>query len=176
MSMMPSFGKKSPDLLGTLTIGVASGTDPTAESLSERLLRVARGHIESEIATLDEAKTLLEAADDPVVCFVLTQYLEEEQHHHDMFVRLAQQFAEELEPIGRESILPTDGRRLRNPLLAERLGELGKNERHGIARLKDLAKENRKEYRGVLSLLLEMVALDSTKHERMLKFAQKVVA
>ena len=98
------------------------------------------------------------------------------KRHHALFVRLAQQFAEELEPIGRETTLPADGRRTSDPELAERLGVLRTHEEHGIARLKELAKENRKEYSGVLTLLLEMVALDSAKHEKMLRFAQKAVS
>ena len=176
MSTTPTLGDQLGDAVNAMTTGALDGTDRPSAPLSERLLRAIRGHVTSEADTLGEAKALLDATDDPIVHLVLAEYLEEEQRHHDLFERLAQHFAEELEPIGRQTTLPANGRRKRDPQLAERLGELGKHERQGIARLRDLAKENRKEYGGVLSLLLEMVALDSTKHERMLKFAQKAVA
>lgn len=176
MSMTPTFGNKSADAVFTMVTGVETGTEKRLGSLSERLLRAIRGHIESEAGTLDEARALLDATSNPIVEFVLNEYLEEEQRHHDLFAKLAKQFAEELEPIGRETVLPTDSRGTVDPELAERLAELGKHERTGIARLKELAKENRKEYSGVLSLLLEMMAIDSTKHEHMLKFAQKAVS
>ena len=171
MSTKPDRG----DYLGDSVLSIATGGQPPAESLSERLLRALRGHIQSEAAGLEECRGMSESTSDPVVKFVLNQYMAEEQRHHDLFVLLATQIAEELEPIGRVNTLPSAATKEKAPETAKRLKVLAQQEKRGINKLRQLARETKDEYAGVLSMMLETVAFDSAKHEFMLGFAQSRV-
>ena len=47
----------------------------------------------------------------------------------------------------------------------------GDRERSGAGRMRELAKEYKDVYSGLFSLILEGLASDSSKHERVLRFA-----
>lgn len=168
MSDQPDRG----DYLGDTVLSIATGGQSPTDSLSERLLRALRGHVQSEAAGLEECRRISESTSDPIVKFVLNQYTAEEQRHHDLFVLLATQIAEELEPIGRVGTLPSAAPKEKAPEIAKRLKLLTEQEKRGINKLKQLARETKDEYAGVLSMVLETVAFDSAKHEFMLEFAR----
>lgn len=59
---------------------------------------------------------------------------------------------------------------------AMRVRRLAPHEYDGVRHFKQPAERSRDEYGGLLSLLLEAIAMDSQKHEKMLRFVEQRLA
>ena len=148
---------------------------PFRASLSERLEQVMRHHVEQEEQSLEEYRWVRDETGDPVVRMLMEEVLADEQHHHELLERLQVQFEQELDPAtpgaGLEVGEPTTGSTADG--LAATVRALADNERTGAGRLRELARKNKDVYSGLFSLILEGIAWDSAKHERVLRFAAK---
>ena len=164
---------------GTLWQGVLDAVNlPIVEEqppLSEQLRRVIRGHMAAEERSLEEYKELRDRTGDPMIQSLMREVLTDEEHHHAMLNRLAEQFEYELEPKRDGAPLPagaptkTAGR---NGAL-EAVKVLARHERDGARKLRGVAKANTEVHHGLFALLLETMAMDSLKHERILRFVAR---
>ncbi len=155
---------------------VAHSPAPSHQApLAERLEQVMRHHVETEEESLEAYQRLGEESGDPVVRMLMQEVLVDEAHHHRLLERLQVQFERELNPAAQGEGLalgtPAEGS---SPIaLAASARELADQERNGVRRLRELAKEHKEVYSGLLSLLLEGIASDSQKHERVLRFVAR---
>ena len=148
---------------------------PYRASLSDRLEQVMRHHVEEEQQALEGYRFVMDETGDPVVRMLMEEVLADEQHHHQLLERLQVQFEQELDPAapgaGLEVGEPTTGSTADG--LAATVRALADHERTGAGRLRELAKQNKDVYSGLFSLILDGIASDSAKHERVLRFATK---
>ena len=152
-----------------------SPTPPYQAPMSERLEQAMRHHVAAEEDSLEAYRQLEEASGDPVVRMLMEEVLADEEHHHRLLKRLETQFEQELDPA-----TPGEGLELGRPpvgpsalALAKTARALADQERKGVRRLRKLARDHKDVYSGLFSLLLEGIAMDSEKHERVLRFAAK---
>ena len=152
-----------------------SPTPPHRAPLAQRLEQVIRHHVEQEEQSLEEYRWVRDETSDPVVRMLMEEVLVDERHHHGLLERLKVQFEQELDPT-----TPGRGLELGGPTadssadgLAAAVQVLADREGAGAGRLRELAKQYKQVYSGLLSLILEGIASDSTKHARVLRFAAK---
>ena len=159
-----------PDL--ALGQGSASGRPVSGESPIERLIDVFKDHASAESESLAQYRHLVAATNDPTVALLMRMVLEDEERHHDLLRRMAISLRNDLRwsrsvddlpkapvPAGAasaEMISTTKARIL--------------EEREGVRQLRRLARDEKHLYNGLFSLLLEVMAMDSEKHERILRF------
>ena len=152
-----------------------SPAPPHRAPLAQRLEQVIRHHVEQEEQSLEEYRRVRDETGDPVVRMLMEEVLADEQHHHELLERLQVQFEQELDPAtpgaGLEVGDPTTGSTADG--LAATVRALADHERTGAGRLRELAKRNKDVYSGLFSLILDGIASDSAKHERVLRFAAK---
>jgi rubrerythrin len=160
---------------GVLSAIQSPGGARPEEPFSEQLQRVVSRHIAAEESSITRYKTLLDASKDPVSRMLLTELITDEQHHHQMLQRMEAQLEAEL---GEKSTGPFSGSvgemepAERKAAIVE-LQDLGEHESAGAKHLRDLAKQARSAGSDLLGLLLDSLATDSEKHERLLKFIEK---
>lgn len=163
---------------GVLSAIQTPGRARPKEPFSEVLQRVVYRHISAEESSIERYRKLLDEAKDPVVRVLLGELLHDEQEHHAILLRMEAQLRAEL---GEQLEGPFSGEpgamtaKERKATVAE-LKDLATHENAGVKHLKEVAKESREAGSDVLGLLLECVAADSAKHERILKFIAKRVA
>ena len=163
---------------GVLSAIQGPGGSRPPEPFSEVLQRVIYRHIAQEESSIERYKKLLEASKDPVVRMLISELLHDEEHHHGMLRRMEAQLSAELgETLDRP--LEGDGRdmrlRDRRAAVAE-IRDLAAHETTGVKHLREVAKEARENGSDLLGVLLDAMASDSQKHERILKFIAKRVA
>ena len=156
----------------------AVGASPSPRyqaSLSERLEQAMRHHVEEEEGALEAYRRVRDGAGDPVVRMLMEDVLVDEKHHHGLLNRLKVQFEKELDPR-----TPGAGLELGEPAadssadeLVGTVRRLADQERTGAAQLRGLAKQYKEVYAGLFSLILDGIASDSEKHERVLRFVAK---
>ena len=152
-----------------------SPVPPHQAPLAERLEQVMRHHVEAEEESLEAYQRLGEESGDPVVRMLVQEVLVDEAHHHRLLERMEVQFERELDPA-----TPGEGLALGPPAegspavaLAASARALADQERKGVRRLRKLARDHKTVYSGLFSLLLEGIAADSEKHERVLRFVAR---
>lgn len=152
-----------------------SPAPPYRVPMSERLEQLMRHHVDEEEQSLEAYRWVRDETGDPVVRMLLGEVLVDEEHHHALLERLKVQFGHELDPAtpgaGLEVGEPTanstaDG-------LAATVLALADRERTGAGKLREIAKQYKDVYSGLFSLILDGLASDSAKHERVLRFAAK---
>ena len=151
---------------------------PHQTPMSERLEQAMRHHVAAEEESLEAYQRLEEESGDPVVRMLMQEVLVDEAHHHRLLERLKVQFERELDPA-----TPGEGLALGPPAeasssvaLAASARALADQERKGVRRLRKLARDHKDVYSGLFSLLLEGIAMDSEKHERVLRFVEQRLA
>ncbi len=152
-----------------------SPAPPYEAPMSERLEQVMRHHVEAEELSLEAYRWVRNETSDPVVRMLLGEVLVDEQHHHGLLERLQVQFEQELDPATPGAGLQVGGPTADSTAdgLAATVRALADQERTGAGRLRELAKQYKDVYSGLFSLILEGIASDSAKHERVLRFAAK---
>jgi hypothetical protein len=155
--------------------GPGSPGEPSPTHNVERLIQQLEGHALSEARSI-ELYRRLSHSNDPVVRFVMSLVLEDEEHHHALIERMVARLRDDALWTHSPNAVPVgDGVRLAetDPLVssvtAHRLAE---DERCGEAAIWGLAREARGLHQGVLTLLLELLANDSEKHRRALTFVE----
>ena len=158
-------------------IEAVSDSDPgrPVVPLDEQLLRVIHHHTEAEEGSLADYKTLRDETPDPVVRLLLTELIADEEHHHSLLYRLEAQLASDLGVSGRPGTMSAGSAPTHSATAdqVEAVKGLAEHEQRGADHLHDVAKENQTTHAGVFSILLEMMSMDSRKHQAMLAFIAK---
>jgi hypothetical protein len=162
------------DLLTGVRADVTFDHDPAGYNI-ERLLQGVDRHVEAEADALGQYEYLETASGDPVVALVMRLILDDEERHHTLLTRIASSLRDALNWTHSANALPnrpTDAR----PALAE-LASIARalidEEKTGAQALRKLARRERDIDGGLDSVLLEMMAMDSDKHARLLQFVQR---
>jgi rubrerythrin len=147
----------------------------SAEGPIERLLRTVEGHAAAEKDALAQYEYLAEASGDPVIAFVMRLILDDEVRHHGLLQRMAATLRDALEWTSSPEALPKASA-TRDPAptaFAQIAQALVEEERTGARALRRLSEQEKDINGGLDSLLLEMMAMDSDKHARLLHFVQR---
>jgi hypothetical protein len=140
----------------------------------EWLLEAVERHARAEQDALAEYAFVAEASADPVVALVMRLILEDEERHHGLLRRIEATLRDALNWTHSPSALPVAAipeRPLARDLVAITRG-LVHEEHSGARMMRDLAQREKGMGAGLHSLLLEMMAMDSEKHARLLQFVQ----
>jgi hypothetical protein len=142
----------------------------------EWLLDAVERHAQAESDALEQYEYLGNASGDPVIALVMRLILEDEERHHGLLKRIEASLRDALDWTHSPNALPTDERKppSASPTeLAKLTRELINEEHTGARHIRDLANKEKGIEGGLHSLLLEMMAMDSEKHARMLQFVQE---
>jgi rubrerythrin len=152
--------------------------EAAAESPVERLLRAVDTHATAETEALGQYEYLAEESGDPVIAMVMRLILDDEVRHHGLLHRMATTLRDALEWTSSPAALPKDVPQKGLPQAYAKLAHsLIEEERTGARALRRLAGQEKDINGGLESLLLEMMAMDSDKHARLLQFvAQRLEA
>ena len=143
-----------------------------SRSPSERLLDTLEVHAAAEADSLDDYARLAEQARDPVVALLMRLVLEDETRHHHLLSRMAASVRDALNWTHSPAALPI-APLAPEPAAAELLAATRariREEQEGIRHFRELARQQAHTADGLFSLLLETMAMDSQKHERILTF------
>src|SRR5438132_8066604 len=100
-----------------------------------------------------------------------TSSLEDEERHHALLRRMAARLGDDIEMTRSTSALPSTAPPTdTSATILALTREYAEDEHKGAGILRDLAKHASGLYGGVFSLLLETMARDSEKHERIMRF------
>ncbi len=157
-----------------LPVAIESHHGPKRGTI-EWLLEAVERHVSAEQDALTEYAFVAEASADPVVALVMRLILEDEERHHGLLRRIEVTLRDALnwthspsalpvssvpqQPVGRDLVTITRG--------------LVEEERTGARMMRDLAHRESGIDSGLHSLLLEMMAMDSEKHARLLQFVEQ---
>jgi len=150
--------------------GQASPRPEGAPTPDEYLLRALEGHIAAERGYLGQYRELAESTKDPVVELIMGIILEDEERHHSLMRRLATRLKDDLYWSQTPDALRAPRPASVDPKEYESLRNFVASERAGIHELQDFAGRADGLYGGLPTALLEMMALDSQKHEHLLRF------
>jgi rubrerythrin len=150
----------------------------TRVSTTEDLLAVLDAHVGGESEHIETYRRLSNTIGDPIVKLLIDLVVEDEESHHNLMRRMAARLRDDLTATWSEDALPyvpaPKDRQLRG--LASAIAAYAKDERHGARELSRLANDARLLYDGVFGLILETMADDSAKHERVLRFVLRRIA
>jgi len=141
----------------------------------EWLLEAVERHARAEQDALAEYAFVAEASADPVVALVMRLILEDEERHHGLLRRIEATLRDALNWTHSPSALPSAAlpqQPVARDLVAITRG-LVQEEHSGARMMRDLAQREKGIDAGLHSLLLEMMAMDSEKHARLLQFVQQ---
>lgn len=144
----------------------------------EWLLESIERHVAAESNSLALYEQIKQDSGDPVVALVMGLILEDEERHHGLLRRMEASLHDALNWTHSASALPASSppgtARARD--LAAVARELVAEERSGAHRMRELARNEKGIDAGLDSLLLEMMAMDSDKHARLLEFVRDLLA
>ncbi len=146
-----------------------------ARGTIEWLLEAVERHAIAEQDALAEYEFVAEASADPVVALVMRLILKDEERHHGLLRRIETTLRDALNWTHSPSALPDVS--LPQQPVARDLAAITRNlvddERRGARMMRDLAQSEKGIDAGLDNLLLEMMAMDSEKHARLLQFVQQ---
>jgi hypothetical protein len=157
-----------------LPVDINPAQGPTHDSV-EWLLEAVERHARAEQGALAEYAFVAEASADPVVALVMRLILEDEERHHGLLRRIEATLRDALNWTHSPSALPVSSvpqQPVARDLAAITRG-LVQEEHSGARMMRDLAQREKGIDAGLHSLLLEMMAMDSEKHARLLQFVQQ---
>jgi hypothetical protein len=140
----------------------------------EWLLNAVERHASAEADALVQYEQLAVSSGDPVVALVMRLILDDEERHHGLLKRIEASLGDALYWSHSPAALPTSPVP-QAPLpadLAAVARELIAEERTGARKMRELADAEKGISGGLHSLLLEMMAMDSEKHARLLQYVQ----
>jgi hypothetical protein len=140
----------------------------TIEWLRDAVERHALG----ERDALQHYERLRTATGDPVIALVMRLILEDEERHHGLLWRVEASLRDALDWTHSPNALPET--HIPQPPIAGDLVEIARalivEERGGARHLRDLARSEERVGSELHVLLLELMAMDSDKHARLLEF------
>jgi rubrerythrin len=144
----------------------------------EWLLDAVERHARAEQDALAQYEYLGSASDDPVIALVMQLILEDEERHHGLLKRIESTLRDALNWTRSQDALPTPAPPMQSVTtdLVETAHGLIQEERTGARYLRDLAHREKDVSWGLPSLLIEMMAMDSEKHARLLQFVDDRLA
>jgi rubrerythrin len=164
------------DLVAGLRVDALRDPDPAGKSI-ERLLQAVERHATLEADALDQYEYLAQVSGDPVIALVMRLILDDEVRHHGLLGRIAATLRDALYWTHTPASLPKSDTHATPTPAAEELATVARalieEERTGARALRDLATRQKGLDGGLDSLLLEMMAMDSDKHARLLQFVHK---
>ena len=136
----------------------------------ELLLRAIRTHVDREEAARVEYAMLADSGGDQLVRFLMSLVDQDERHHHELLERMAASLGDTsggmVEPL---PTIPSPSWRPASVELAA-VEAMMHEERASAYALGKLACRHVGVYGGLFSMLLDVIALDSQKHQRVLEF------
>ncbi len=155
--------------------GNASGGDSPSQNAFEHLLTAIEEHAKKEEGAIVSYHTLAADFADPVLAQIMRLLAEDEERHHRVLREMALVVRANVErwpaaaaPAPHSGLPP---RELEATISI--LREAMRDENSGIRELRSLARTYGDRYGGLLALLFELMALDSRKHARMLRFVTR---
>jgi len=144
----------------------------------EWLLDAVERHANAEQDALAEYEHIGSASGDPVVALVMRLILEDEERHHGLLKRMQATLSDALNWTHSPDALPPTAapEKALTEELATTTQGLIEEEHTGARYLRKLAHEQKGIGDGLHSMLLEMMAMDSEKHARLLQYAQHRLA
>jgi rubrerythrin len=178
---------RSTDALAASQVGLWSNPEVEMMVALESDLRARRGspfeqlvdaietHVVQEAASLAAYRQLADTASDAVVAMLMRLVLEDEERHHELMKRIVADLRDGLYWTQSVEALPdaTIPRGVDSARALAAVHEFIREERDGVRQLQDLAHKSARINEGLDSLLLEMMAMDSQKHERILRFIER---
>jgi rubrerythrin len=144
----------------------------------EWLLDAVERHAIAEQESLAQYESLRTASGDPVISLVMQLILDDEVRHHGLLKRIEASLRDALDWTHSPAALPAPVSP-QQPVaseLVESANALIKEERTGARYLRDLAHRQKDVNSGLQSVLIEMMAMDSEKHARLLQFVHDRLA
>jgi rubrerythrin len=162
-------------------IPIVAREEPTFDpaplpSLERLLLAAVERHMQSEQESIAGYKEVAARTGDPVIRALMGLVVEDEERHHALLQRLAATVGEDMYWRKRAEALP-EGSRLtqkERAWVAPKLRDFARAEQEGARFLRQLARESAKYYGGTVSLVLELLSMDSRKHALILRFLQRL--
>ena len=137
----------------------------------ERLQLVIETHAAGEEDHIAGYRRLGTLSGDLVTGMLVDLVLEDEERHHGLLRRMAARLRDDIEMTRSTASLPASAPpENTSATLLALTREYAEDERKGARVLRGLAKQASGLYGGVFSLLLETMARDSEKHERVMRF------
>ena len=162
------------NMLDGITADLIGEYDPSGQTFI-RLLNAIERHASLEVEALGQYEHLASVSGDPVIALVMRLILEDEERHHGLLQRISSTLRDALnwthspDALPRAS-MPAEATDEDLPALARALID---EEKTGAQALRGLAQREKGLGGGLDSLLLEMMAMDSEKHARLLQFVQR---
>lgn len=154
-----------------LAFGPLTGADAGPElSPDEYLLRALEGHIGGERTSLGQYRDLAQTTKDPVVALIMGIVLEDEERHHGLMRSIAARIKDDLYWAQSADALPATVQAPADAAAYESLRRFIASERTGVHELQNFAGQADGLYGGLITELLEMMVMDSQKHEHLLRF------
>ncbi|MBV8716951.1 MAG: hypothetical protein JO020_32410 [Chloroflexi bacterium] len=146
-----------------------------AEGTVEWLLQAVERHASAERDALDQYEQIGTASGDPVIAMVMRLILEDEERHHGLLKRIEATLRDALDWTHSANALPPAGAAAApvTEELAAAVRVLIEEERTGARYIRGLAHVEKSIDAGLPSVLLEMMAMDSEKHARLLQFVHE---
>jgi hypothetical protein len=160
-----------------LPVTAQTRTGPVQGTI-EWLLESIERHAAAEANSLVLYEQIKQESGDPVVALVMGLILDDEERHHGLLKRMEATLRDALNWTHSAFALPaslpsgTPHARDLGAIAKELVGE----ERTGAHKMRELAQREKGIDAGLDSLLLEMMAMDSEKHARLLEFVQHRLA
>jgi rubrerythrin len=151
---------------------------PSGRSPFEQLVDAVETHVVQEADALAAYRLLAETTPDPVVAMLMRLVLEDEERHHGLMQRIAADLRDGLYWTHATETLP-DARihpEIEGPRPLTELRNLIHEEQEGVRQMQELARKSARINEGLDSLLFEMMAIDSQKHERILRYVERRLA
>jgi rubrerythrin len=156
------------------SIRLREDAEASSDSPVERLLHAVDTHAAAEADALGQYEYLAEASGDPVIALVMRLILDDEVRHHGLLHRMATTLRDALEWTSSPAALPKGAPEAQIPITFVKLASsLIEEERTGARTLRRLAEQEKDINGGLDGLLLEMMAMDSDKHAKLLQFVQQ---
>ena len=145
--------------------------DDGGVSSVERLQAIIESHATGEEEHMAGYRRLGKLSGDLVSAMLVDLVLEDEERHHALLRRMAARLGDDIEMTRSTSALPSTAPPTdTSATILALTREYAEDEHKGAGILRDLAKRASGLYGGVFSLLLETMARDSEKHERIMRF------
>lgn len=144
---------------------------------ASHLLELIDAHRRAEEEHIAAYRDLVRTSRDPVIATLIDLILEDEERHHDLLRRMAARLRDDIDL--RHAPGSLGGRAPYDPAagnLAAATREFAQEEREGARKLRQLAHDGQDVQGGLFSLLLETMAHDSEKHEKILRFVLERLA
>lgn len=150
----------------------------TSPTTSEDLLAILSAHVDGESEHIEAYRRLSHTIEDPIVKLLMDLVIEDEQRHHELMLRMAARLSDDLQATRSANALPyaPSPRNGRLRAFAAIVDEHARDERQGVRELRRLADEAGLIYDGLFRLILETMADDSAKHERVMRFVLQRIA